>query len=205
MRKIPSLFIRDEKTHRATPIIAPGCHWVGAGHGIATRKLDGTAVMIRDGRLFKRYDAKIKKWCDGAPMGAHLPVGFEACQVEPDRFTGHYPGWVPVGDGPEDRWHREARLAASVGPGSAVVPAQGPAPDGTYELCGPRINGNPERLAGHWLIPHGFAEMGGVSRNFEALRVFLAGLDIEGIVWHHPDGLTMAKVKLKDFGLRRPA
>jgi hypothetical protein len=31
----------------------------------------------------------------------------------------------------------------------------------------------------------------------------LAGKDIEGIVWHHSDG-RMAKIKLRDFGHKRP-
>jgi hypothetical protein len=39
-------------------------------------------------------------------------------------------------------------------------------------------------------------------RDFDGLRTWLAGKDIEGIVWHHPDG-RMAKIKLRDFGLKR--
>lgn len=34
------------------------------------------------------------------------------------------------------------------------------------------------------------------------LRSYLANKDIEGIVWHHPDG-RMVKIKGKDFGLKR--
>lgn len=40
-------------------------------------------------------------------------------------------------------------------------------------------------------------------RDFDGLRAWLDGKDIEGIVFHHPDG-RMAKIKLRDFGLRRP-
>ena len=40
-------------------------------------------------------------------------------------------------------------------------------------------------------------------RTFDALRAFLADHDdIEGIVWHHPDG-RMVKIKGKDFGIKR--
>ena len=39
-------------------------------------------------------------------------------------------------------------------------------------------------------------------RTFDALREWLAGHDIEGVVFHHPDG-RMAKIKLRDFGLKR--
>ncbi len=40
---------------------------------------------------------------------------------------------------------------------------------------------------------------------FDLLRLYLAGEDIEGIVWWSADGPT-AKLKKRDFGLpRRPA
>jgi hypothetical protein len=39
-------------------------------------------------------------------------------------------------------------------------------------------------------------------RMFEGLRTWLAENDVEGIVWHHPDG-RMAKIKARDFGLKR--
>lgn len=60
---------------------------------------------------------------------------------DPDPITGHWPGWILVGDGPEDRWHREAFT--------------GKEQDGTYELCGPKVQGNPERFERHVLVPHG--------------------------------------------------
>jgi hypothetical protein len=34
------------------------------------------------------------------------------------------------------------------------------------------------------------------------LREWLLDRDIEGLVFHHPDG-RMAKIKLRDFGLKR--
>jgi hypothetical protein len=39
-------------------------------------------------------------------------------------------------------------------------------------------------------------------RTFNELREWLSGMDIEGIVFHHPDG-RMAKIKKRDFGIRR--
>ena len=39
-------------------------------------------------------------------------------------------------------------------------------------------------------------------RDFDGLRAFLETAGIEGIVWHHGDG-RMAKIKAKDFGLKR--
>lgn len=184
MKKTISLFQRNYAGDRLVrDDIVPGAEWVVNGEGVATQKLDGTSCLVRAGRLFKRFDAK---------EGKTPPAGFEAAQ-EPDPKTGHWPGWLAVGDGPEDRWHREAW-------------AQSPAPpaDGTYELCGPKIQGNPEGLETHQLLRHGEITLLDAPRTFAALREWLASQDIEGIVWHHPDG-RMVKIKARDFGLKRPA
>lgn len=185
MKKTVSLFQRNYDGDRLVrDEIVPGAEWVAAGEGVATRKHDGTCCMVRDGVLFKRYDAK---------AGKTPPAGFEAAQDDPDPNTGHWPGWLPVGDGPEDKWHREAFV---------VPPGYWPYPDGTYELCGPRIQGNPEGYSVHALIPHGCEPLHDAPRDFAGLRAYLEGRDIEGIVWHHPDG-RMVKIKGKDFGLKR--
>lgn len=55
----------------------------------------------------------------------------------------------------------------------------------------------------HYLLPHsGAAIFPDAPRDFHALEMWLAGRDIEGLVFHHPDG-RMAKIKLRDFGLKR--
>ena len=41
-----------------------------------------------------------------------------------------------------------------------------------------------------------------VPRTFDGLREWLHDRDIEGLVFHHPDG-RMAKIKLRDFGMKR--
>lgn len=180
MRKIISLFQRNYDGDRLVrDEIVPGAEWVVAGEGMATVKWDGTCCMVRDGKIYKRYDAK---------RGKTPPDGWEAAQ-EPDPVTGHHPGWIPVGDGPEDSWHREA-----------FVPTY--FPDGTYELCGPKVQGNPEGFPVHRLVPHGAHTLPDAPRTFDALRDYLAEGHIEGIVWHHPDG-RMVKIKAKDFGLKR--
>ena len=38
--------------------------------------------------------------------------------------------------------------------------------------------------------------------DFDGLKLYLEHRDIEGIVWHHPDG-RMVKIKKRDFGFRR--
>jgi hypothetical protein len=69
MQKIISLFKRDyEGTRLVFNEIVPGAEWVVAGEGRATRKYDGTCCMVRDGKLYKRYDAK---------KGKKPPPGFE--------------------------------------------------------------------------------------------------------------------------------
>lgn len=192
MEKIPSLFKRDyEGTRLVLNEIVPGTEWVVAGEGTATRKFDGTCCRIQAGKLWKRYDVKAGK----AP-----PLGFEPAQ-DPDPVTGHHPGWVLVGEGPDDKWHREAFGYA---PGTAVLNHPWNArfwSDGTYELCGPKIQGNPERLEKHTLIVHGLETID-APRSFDALKEWFRGKDIEGIVWHHSDG-RMVKIKKKDFGLNR--
>jgi hypothetical protein len=182
MKKIPTLFQRDWDGDRSRVIDEPhpDCAWVFAGEGVATRKLDGTSCLIRDGRMFRRRELK--------PDQA-APVGFEV--ADRDEETGKTVGWVPVGDGPEDKWHREA-FDRSERPG-------------TYELIGPQVQGNPERAERHILVPHAITVNYpfDAPRTFDGLMAWLAGRDIEGIVFHHPDG-RMAKIKQRDFGLKRP-
>ena len=78
-------------------------------------------------------------------------------------------------------------------------------PDGTFELVGPKIQGNLEHYEQHNLVAHDDPALvlTGVPAEFDKLREWLAGKDIEGVVWHHLDG-RMAKIKLRDFGLKRP-
>lgn len=183
MRKIISLFQRNYDGDRLVRNeVVPGAEWVLAGEGVATRKYDGTCCLVRDGKLYKRYEVK---------PGGTPPPSFEPAN-DVDENTGKQQGWLPVGDGPEDRWHREAFDALEI------------KADGTYELLGPKIQGNPERHSWHWLVRHDCAtEFHHCPRDFDGIKAFLAANDIEGIVWHHPDG-RMVKIKAKDFGIKRP-
>jgi hypothetical protein len=197
MKKIPTLFVRkmDAEPRILVPELTPGCEWVLLGEGRPTRKRDGTACMVDDaGRHFRRYDAK---------HGKTPPSGFIPCQ-EPDPVTGHHPGWFPIGEGPEDKHYRACTW---------------PTAPGTYELCGPKIQGNPERLSELRLFRHGDEEIdhhiippeGGIDDAFvrlifDGMLVRFSGGGsylIEGIVWHHADG-RMAKLKRRDYGLDWP-
>jgi len=186
MKKIPSVFQRDGDRLVRDEVV-PGCEWVLNGEGVATVKLDGTACMVRAGVLFRRMDRK---------HGKPAPEGWEPCEDAPNEKTGHWPGWVPVGDGPADMWHREAW---------AIVETTGIA-DGTYELVGPRVQCNPYGLAFHVLWSHSgwtIDDSETPPRSFDGLRRWLEANHVEGIVWHHPDG-RMAKIRRRDFGLVWP-
>ena len=190
MKKIPTIFVRDWAGTIGPPARFvlddphPDCAWVFAGEGVARQKLDGTACLVRDGVLYKRHEAKPERG---------VPSNFE--EIEYDEETGKRVGWVPVGDGPEDRWHREAFARSFWGP-------DGVGSDGTYELVGPKVQGNPEGFAEHTLISHDLADAYIVPREYRAMRDLFAVLDVEGFVFHHDDG-RMAKIKGKDFGLGR--
>jgi hypothetical protein len=184
VRKIISLFQRNYDGNKLVrDEVVPGAEWVLAGEGIATRKYDGTCCMVKDGVLYKRYDAK---------QGKEPPYGFVPAQ-DPDPITGHWPGWIEVGNGSEDKWFREA-----VGGDINKVDMA----DGTFELLGPKVQGDPENMGEHKLVRHGYEELPDAPRDFEGIKKYLYDAGIEGIVWHHPDG-RMVKIKAKDFGWRR--
>jgi hypothetical protein len=180
MKKIVSLFQRNyDGDGKVRDEIVPGAEWVAAGEGTATRKFDGTCCLVRGGSLFKRFEVK---------PGGSPPPHFETAN-EVDPTTGKQQGWLPITDGAEDQWHRAAFEATK---------KTGPVPDGTYELCGPKIQGNPEGFDTHVLVPHGKHPLPDAPRTFALIREYLAARSIEGIVWHHPDG-RMVKIKRKDF------
>jgi hypothetical protein len=145
--------------------------------------MDGTCCAVIDGQFVKRRELK---------QGASEPDNF--ILVDKDETTGKSVGWVPVSDGPEDRWYREA------------WDQRPPLWDGeTMELVGPKIQGNPEGYDTHRLIVHDHKALvfdDQPPRTFEGLRSWMDGKDIEGIVFHHQDG-RMGKIKLRDFGLKR--
>jgi hypothetical protein len=125
MQKIISLFQRNYDGDRLVrDEVTPGAEWVINGEGIPTLKWDGTCCMVKDNELYKRYDAK---------QGKTPPIGFIPAQ-EPDPITMHWPGWLKVGSGKEDQYHREA------------FQENNRWEDGTYELCGPKINGNKQKF-----------------------------------------------------------
>ena len=187
MRKISTLYVRDRETGKVdTSQVTPGCEWVVAGEGAPTRKFDGTCTMLDgDGQWWARREVK---------PGKTPPAGWR--EADHDQLTGRRVGWEPIAQSPFVKFWSEA-----VGPAD-MQPPWDPA---TYELCGPKINGNTEGYQSHRLIRHG-------GHNFSVLRAL--GDDVfdtpgnairaasrhgwEGIVWHHPDGRA-AKLKVRDL------
>lgn len=191
MRKIPTLFERDESRRYVTSEVNPLCQWVLDGEGGATRKWDGTCVHIShiwyDGpRVAVEMRREVKP-------GKQHPAGFRL--VEHDPTTGKSFGWEPYGD---------TGFADFVDEALGDDPSTDDWPEGTYELIGPRVNGNPDRAERHALVPHGVARPEvEPERTYDGLREWLTACDWEGLVYHHPDG-RMAKIKRRDFPKVQP-
>lgn len=182
MRKIPTVFRRDpDDMAHVLPEVNPVCQWVLDGQGTPTRKWDGTCVLLDDGgRWWARREVK---------PGRRAPEGYRPVETDPN--TGKTVGWEPV----EQSSHAKAFAEVM---NNWLIDKDDLTP-GSYELVGPKVNGNPEGLSAHELRAHGEALVEDVSpRDFEGLRAFLTGFPHEGVVWHHPDG-RMAKLKVRDF------
>lgn len=187
MQKIITLFQRNhDGDHLVRDELTPGVEWVVAGEGQATRKFDGMCCMIRNGALYKRHEVK---------GGRRVPVDWTPASFQSqDPVTGNWVGWVPVGAGPEDQYFRAAMVDHL-----AKGYFQGRTADVTYELVGPNVQGGVEGFETHQLVRHGGWHLFRVPTEFAALREYMSTSDIEGVVWHHPDG-RMVKIKGKDFG-----
>lgn len=214
MKKIPSLFLRnfDHPSAQVKPIVTPGCEWVFT-EGVATLKRDGTACLFRAGsggechKLYKRYDAK---------RGKQPPPGFEPAQ-DPDPKTGHWPGWVAVdldNPAPEDVWHALAYWQTQSRDQDEYDRGGGKEPrfyttDWTFELCGPRINSNAEKLSTYEFFAHGSEPliMLASDRTFDGLKLILSRFPHEGIVFwrdkNDPD-CDKAKITRSMFGFEWP-
>jgi hypothetical protein len=177
MQKMISLFKRDFN-NRSCPAyneIEDEAKWVLDGNCKATQKHDGTACLINCGVLYRRYNAKKSS-----------PDDFLHWSFNQNQKTGH--GWIPVKDVPADQIHLNIDISGLS--------------DGTYELCGEKVNRNPEKITGHKLIKHGSVVFENVPTDFEGLKEWLRDKDIEGLVWHNNYG-DMIKIKKSDFGMKR--
>jgi len=184
MKKIPCLFKRDwsKKERPLLGEVLEGSEWVINGEGVATKKYDGTCCLIEKGIFYKRYTLK---------NGKKPPLDFVPA-TEVDKITGKQFGWRPVTV--KDKYHMEGL--------ALLMHFDHCKKDGTYELCGPKVQGNPEKFSHHILIKHGVRILRRAPRDFNGLKKYFTYNDMEGIVWHHPDG-RMVKIKGVDFGINR--
>jgi hypothetical protein len=185
VKKIPTMA-------RVLPEVHPDCRWVLDGEGVPTRKYDGTCMLFDGEHWWARREVKKGK---AAPANYRLE--------EFDENTGKSVGWEPVEQSSFAKFHAQA-LTEEIG----IVDLDGvraPVAGCTYELVGPKVNGNPENAPGHLLVRHGYLaavdeeQLTTAPRTFDGLRAWLGERSAwEGIVWHHPDG-RMAKLKGRDF------
>lgn len=188
IKKMPALFVIDREANHATAEINPSAAWLFQEESTPTIKRDGTSITVtEDGQVMARRSVK---------KGKQAPPGF--VHAETDSFTGHQFGVEPIEQSGFNKLFQEA--AAKNG---------GKLEPGTYELCGPKVNGNPEGLDRHSLIRHGSEVAGDIpdmrtmdpAEAYEKLREIFQGYKedgIEGIVWWGADG-KRTKLRVKDF------
>jgi hypothetical protein len=175
MRKMVTLWEREDGPYgyTCTDRVAEGCEWVLDGKGEATYKWDGTACAVFDGVLYRRFTRKKQK---------DPPAGFIAA----GSGGGKSYGWIPVlPDDPNARHHNiwmADHLVGTSGPATVRLP------DGTYELVGPKIQGNVHNIAELQLKMHGELRLPDFPRNQKDIRAYFERTPMEGVVWHWRDG-----------------
>lgn len=230
MKKIPSLFERDHSTgQKGAPVtgrINPGTEWALVDEDVvARRQWDGTCV-----RLVLLADVP-----DATPLehrstvgaltrrmvrpGGRAPLGFIPEETDPN--SGKTFGWEPAAASSYWPLIQEAELHEGTSDyfDMHITGKSGLLP-GTYELVGPKIQANAERLREHRLERHDTAtemprrlwglndvhlaavrEAGQIPLRLDhaaaSIEICASTLGWEGVVFHHPDG-RRAKLKASD-------
>lgn len=162
---------------------------------VATQKFDGSAMMLdANGEWWARRIVRPNK---------KAPARFIECTFDPN--TGKRVGWIPASD-PTFGWARQFADALAAAEAEDVTFAPG-----TFELVGESIQGNPEGITGHKLLPHGSVVvkgfpnvkelLGDAQRAHDVLAPHFAEFErnsIEGVVlW--ADGVPAVKLRVADF------
>jgi hypothetical protein len=165
-----------------------------------TVKVDGSCVRIIDGTLYKRRDIRRGKT---PPSNAVFEpeVSGDVC-------------WLPLSMDMEDACFRSTLASENTfwSLNEHGDPIQMRMEDGTYEIIGPKIQGNPYDIPvldcdlmvqrkgnlksiifpRHYLIQHGSIVVHGLSSteemNYASLKDFILRNGIEGLVFHFPSG-----------------
>jgi hypothetical protein len=205
MKKIPTMFKRIYDGHNVVDITEeftnPECERA-LKEGLPYIKWDGACCALINGEFYKRYDAK---------NGKKPPEGAIPC-CNPDSITGHWPHWVKVGDGPEDRWFREAYVNTfDIRNGSEAydiwLSRENPDTVYSYEAIGPHFQSNPYKYKFDYLVLHcrfsNQLRLNEIPRTFEEVRAWLYANREEGLVYWL-NGEPVCKIKRSDFGLPWP-
>ena len=186
IKKIPCLFAVDHVKHVTTTDINPKSAWVFTEAAVPTYKKDGTNVTV-----LHTGDVMIRRMV-GA--GKKPPAGYIEAELDP--ITGRSFGVEPVAAS------GFAKMFAEAAEGRTLAP-------GTYELCGPKLNGNPEKLNRHELLAHAaevaveIPDMTTIDPAdawtvLEPIFADFKARGVEGVVWAGADG-KRAKLRTKDF------
>jgi hypothetical protein len=129
------------------------------------------------------------------PVEKWQPSSIYFVSIGHDHVTLKNVGWEPIAGSPFAKYHAEALTSSDV---TAIWEP------GTYELCGPKIQGNMEEFGRHTLVLHRTATRHELEdRSYDSIEAALRKLDWEGFVFHHENTRWMAKIKMRDFGLKR--
>ena len=176
MKKMLTLFEQNEQREVINQLRESN-QFLLTGDFTASIKRDGTSVFVKNGQLYKRYDANEKK-------GRKIPENAIVCQSEPAP-NGSFPVWIPVIE--SDKFHLEA------------FNKQDSWDDGTYELVGPKVNGNKDGYSEHLLIKHGYEIVDLESVDYEYLKQWIESHQLEGLVFKCNKTGLMTKLRRKDF------
>lgn len=198
MQKIPLLFKTDIQRKYVIPELNPAAAWVLEEPSIAHRKYDGTCLMRDTEDWWSRRSTK-----EPAKVKNFRPVVF-------DSLTGKHFGWEPISQSPFFKFWQEAIGQRPLD--CDIIDMRESAYEfGTYELLGPKINGNPEKLKRHRLMPHAHAQQLGDIQHLELdlvedvevayaeLKRALFYLPVEGVVFKDRKMQRFAKLRRKDF------
>lgn len=198
MKKIPTLFKREIINHKVTQVFNelsdPKLNIVLEGKTIPTVKYDGTAVLIKNGKLYCRYDNK---------KGKKLSEDAIPC-CEPDPITGHWPNWIPAEN---DKKMYQYQIAAFEKFKNTFMEMVEDAEykfdhiNQTFEVIGPHFQKNPYNLDIDKLIPHGKTTIWDLKGfDYNSIKEGLETHRAEGIVfWYNNEPLC--KIKARDFGI----
>lgn len=195
MKKIPALIHIDRVNHVPTEELNPDAVWIiNHPNVIATRKRDGQPVKFMGGD-----PADLNNWTTRRAVapGKTAPTGFILEETDPN--TGKSFGWEPVNQSGVTKAFKKALVSSNIDPEVGQ----------TFELCGPKVQGDAENLGTPMLFAHGkelvdmptLAEMaasGDLHGQLKTLAMNWKSQGSEGVVFW-ADGIPAVKVRTKDF------